>query len=189
MIYNQSLGGTYSLVLSESSGLNRRFSVLIGEAEAQSIALKLNNTKPPRPLSHDLMNTIVNELKAKLQKVVIYKMENDIFYSEIHLIQGETSVVIDSRTSDAIALAVRSNAPIYINSDILDIVGIVISDVELPAEKESTYEKDLSFKNLTKEKVRYVTLSTLQELLALAVEEEKYEIAEIIRDEIELRKG
>ena len=79
MIYNQSLGGTYSLVLSESDAPNRRFSVLIGEAEAQSIALKLNNTKPPRPLSHDLMNSIIRELKAKLQKVVIYKMENDIF--------------------------------------------------------------------------------------------------------------
>ena len=86
MVYNQSLGGTYSLVLAEDTGQKRRFSVLIGEAEAQSIALKLNNAKSPRPLSHDLMNSIINMLEAKLTKVVIYDMVNDIFYSEIYLL-------------------------------------------------------------------------------------------------------
>lgn len=188
MIYNQSLGGTYSLVLSEDAGEKRRFSVLIGEAEAQSIALRLNNTKPPRPLSHDLMNTIIRELHAKVVKVVIYEMVNDIFYAEIYLLHGETPVVIDARTSDAVALAVRSNAPIFINSDILEIVGIVISDEDAPKAAEESPEKNLSLNDLTKEKIRYVSLGTLQELLDRAVEEENYEVAAMIRDEIDLRK-
>lgn len=188
MIYNQSTGGTYSLVLSEDGGFKRRFSVLIGEAEAQSIALKLNNAKPPRPLSHDLMNSIIRELNAKLVKVVIYEMVNDIFYSEIYLLHGETPVVIDARTSDAVALAVRSNAPIFINADILEIVGTVISDEDAPAEKQADPEKNLSLSDLTNEKIRYVSLGTLQELLDQAVDEERYEIAAMIRDEIDLRK-
>ena len=128
MIYNQSLGGTYSLVLSEDEGLKRRFSVLIGESEAQSIALKLNNAKSPRPLSHDLMNSIIRELNAKLVKVVIYELVNDIFYSELYLMHDNKPIIIDARTSDAVALAVRSNAPIYIHSDILDIVGTAFNE-------------------------------------------------------------
>ena len=96
MIYNQSLGGTYSLVLSEDEGLKRRFSVLIGESEAQSIALKLNNAKSPRPLSHDLMNSIIRELNSKLVKVVIYELVNDIFYSELYLMHDNKPIIIDA---------------------------------------------------------------------------------------------
>ncbi|NLO70507.1 MAG: hypothetical protein GX102_06115 [Porphyromonadaceae bacterium] len=188
MIFNQSLGGTYSLVLSEDAGLKRRFSVLIGEAEAQSIALKLNNTKSPRPLSHDLMNSIIRELNARMVKVLIYEMINDIFYSEIYLVHGDKPIVIDARTSDAVALAVRSNAPIYINSDILDIVGAVINAEEEAALSKDPIEKSISLSDLTQEKVRYISLVRLQELLEQAVEEENYEIAAMLRDEIDLRK-
>lgn len=189
MIYNQALTGTYSLVLSEEGGQNRRFSVLIGEAEAQSIALKLNNAKLPRPLSHDLMNSIIRELNAKVVKVVIHEMVNDIFHAEIYLMQGETPVIIDARTSDAIALAIRSDAPIFINSDILEIVGIVITEDDIQAEREKSVEKTLSLGDLTGEKLRHISLDTLQELLKMAVEVENYEIAAMIRDEINLRKN
>ncbi|NLI71181.1 MAG: bifunctional nuclease family protein [Bacteroidales bacterium] len=188
MIYNQSLTGTYSLVLKEEGGLNRRFSIMIGEAEAQSIALKLNNAKLPRPLSHDLMNSIIRELNAKLIKVVIHEMVNDIFHAEIYLMQGETPVVIDARTSDAIALAIRSDAPIFINSEILETVGIVINEEELRAHKQESAEQNLTLEDLTGEKLRYISLGTLQELLDQAVEEERYEIAAKIRDEIDLRE-
>ncbi len=186
MIYNQSLGGTYSLVLSETTGLRRRFSVLIGEAEAQSIALKLNNTKSPRPLSHDLMNSIVRELNAKLTKIVIYEMVNDIFYSEIYLMQGDKPVIIDARTSDAVALAVRSNAPIYINSDILDIVGTAVSD-EGTEKAKAPEKKQFDLENINRENVKTISKQKLEDLLEDAIEEENYEIAAMIRDELSNR--
>ena len=187
MVYNQALGGTYSLVLTEDSGQKRRFSVLIGESEAQSIALKLNNAKSPRPLSHDLMNSIINMLEAKLLKVVIYDMVNDIFYSELYLLHAGKSIVVDARTSDAVALAVRSNAPIYINSDILDIVGTVI-EPEADIDDKSEMPASVSLDNLTNDILNRLPEAKLQELLDQAIKEERYEMAAMIRDEMEYRK-
>ena len=187
MVYNQALGGTYSLVLTEDSGQKRRFSVLIGESEAQSIALKLNNAKSPRPLSHDLMNSIINMLEAKLLKVVIYDMVNYIFYSELYLLHAGKSIVVDARTSDAVALAVRSNAPIYINSDILDIVGTVI-EPEADMDDKSEMPASVSLDNLTNDILTRLPEAKLQELLDQAIKEERYEMAAMIRDEMEYRK-
>ena len=187
MVYNQALGGTYSLVLTEDSGQKRRFSVLIGESEAQSIALKLNNAKSPRPLSHDLMNSIINMLEAKLLKVVIYDMVNDIFYSELYLLHAGKSIVVDARTSDAVALAVRSNSPIYINSDILDIVGTVI-EPEADMDDKSEMPASVSLDNLTNDILTRLPEAKLQELLDQAIKEERYEMAAMIRDEMEYRK-
>ena len=187
MVYNQALGGTYSLVLTEDSGQKRRFSVLIGESEAQSIALKLNNAKSPRPLSHDLMNSIINMLEAKLLKVVIYDMVNDIFYSELYLLHAGKSIVVDARTSDAVALAVRSNAPIYINSDILDIVGTVI-EPETDMDDKSEMPASVSLDNLTNDILTRLPEAKLQEFLDQAIKEERYEMAAMIRDEMEYRK-
>lgn len=187
MVYNQALGGTYSLVLTEDSGQKRRFSVLIGESEAQSIALKLNNAKSPRPLSHDLMNSIINMLEAKLLKVVIYDMVNDIFYSELYLLHAGKSIVVDARTSDAVALAVRSNAPIYINSDILDIVGTVI-EPEADMDDKSEMPASVTLDNLTNDILTRLPEAKLQELLDQAIKEERYEMAAMIRDEMEYRK-
>ena len=187
MVYNQALGGTYSLVLTEDSGQKRRFSVLIGESEAQSIALKLNNAKSPRPLSHDLMNSIINMLEAKLLKVVIYDMVNDIFYSELYLLHAGKSIVVDARTSDAVALAVRSNAPIYINSDILDIVGTVI-EPEADMDDKSEMPASVNLDNLTNDILTRLPKAKLQELLDQAIKEERYEMAAMIRDEMEYRK-
>lgn len=187
MVYNQALGGTYSLVLTEDSGQRRRFSVLIGESEAQSIALKLNNAKSPRPLSHDLMNSIINMLEAKLLKVVIYDMVNDIFYSELYLLHAGKSIVVDARTSDAVALAVRSNAPIYINSDILDIVGTVI-EPEADMDDKSEMPASVTLDNLTNDILTRLPEAKLQELLDQAIKEERYEMAAMIRDEMEYRK-
>lgn len=187
MVYNQALGGTYSLVLTEDSGQRRRFSVLIGESEAQSIALKLNNAKSPRPLSHDLMNSIINMLEAKLLKVVIYDMVNDIFYSELYLLHAGKSIVVDARTSDAVALAVRSNAPIYINSDILDIVGTVI-EPEADIDDKSEMPASVTLDNLTNDILTRLPEAKLQGLLDQAIKEERYEMAAMIRDEMEYRK-
>lgn len=188
MVYNQSLGGTFSLVLSEDSGLKRRFSVLIGEAEAQSIALKINNAKAPRPLTHDLTISAIEQLGGHLIKAVIYKMEKDIFYSELYIKQGEQIIIIDSRTSDAVALAVRSNAPLYIKSAILDIVGMPTGEMKQVSDElqEETEKKGMA--QLKKKPFNELTVSQLQTLLDKAVSEERYEDAAIIRDEIEKRK-
>lgn len=180
LVYNQTVVGTYGLVMSEEDG-NRRFSVMIGEPEAQSIALKINNKKSPRPLTHDLINSILNSFGAVLQKVVIYDMVNDVFYSELHIIKDNAAFVIDARTSDAVALAVRSDSPIYIKSDILDIVGTEVEPVEVEETKNEVPDID---EELSDDDLDLLTLDTLKEMLDLALSNERYESAVTIRDAI-----
>ena len=184
LVYNQTVVGTYGLVLSETEG-NRRFSVMIGEPEAQSIALKLNGKKPPRPLTHDLIFNLLNLYGSKLEKVLIYNMVNDVFYSELHIKNGENSFVLDARTSDAVALAVRSDSPIYIKSGIIDIVGTVI-DSEPEADVFNKDEVDAE--ELTNDELDLLSLEDLNEILNMAVKEEKYELAVNIRDAIKRKE-
>jgi bifunctional DNase/RNase len=180
LVYNQTVVGTYGLVLSEESG-NRRFSVMIGEPEAQSIALKMNNKKSPRPLTHDLINSILNSFEAELQKVVIYDMVNDVFFSELHIVKDNIPYVIDARTSDAVALAVRSESPIFIKSEILDIVGTEVEPVEPEEPKAVLPEND---EDLSEDDLDLLSMETLEEMLDLALSNEKYELAVTIRDAI-----
>ena len=180
LVYNQTVVGTYGLVLSEENG-NRRFSVMIGEPEAQSIALKMNNKKSPRPLTHDLINSILNSFDAELQKVVIYDMVNDVFFSELHIVKDNIPFVIDARTSDAVALAVRSESPIFIKSEILDIVGTEVEPIEQEEPKTVLPEND---EDLSDDELDLLTVETLEEMLDLALSNEKYELAVTIRDAI-----
>ena len=182
LVYNQTIVGTYGLVLSEEIG-NRRFSVMIGEPEAQSIALKMNNKKSPRPLTHDLIKNLLQVFDAELKKVLIYDMINDVFYSELYIQKDDKLVIIDARTSDAVALAVRSDSPIYIKSEILDIVGTEVETAEIIEKPENFKNKDLTI-----EDINMLTLEELEELLEVAVEEEKYEMAVNIRDAIKRKK-
>jgi bifunctional DNase/RNase len=182
LVYNQTVVGTYGLVLSEEKG-NRRFSVMIGEPEAQSIALKLNNKKSPRPLTHDLIHSILNIFESKLEKILIYNMVNDVFYSELHILNGEKQIIIDARTSDAVALAVRSDSPIYIKSEILDIVGTQFEAIDNDKEEES-----VDAEKLTTDELDNLSHTDLEELLKMAISEEKYELAVNIRDAIK-KKG
>lgn len=185
LVYNQTIVGTYGLVLSEIDG-NRRFSVMIGEPEAQSIAMKLNNKKSPRPLTHDLINNILSVLGTKLEKILIYNMINDVFYSELHIQKGEETIIVDARTSDAVALAVRSDAPIYISSEILQIVGTIVEpSTTEPAEE---MEVEVNAEDLTPDELDLLSDSDLEELLKMALHEEKYELAVNIRDALN-RKG
>jgi len=180
LVYNQTVVGTYGLVLSEENG-NRRFSVMIGEPEAQSIALKMNNKKSPRPLTHDLINSILNSFDATLEKVVIYDMVNDVFFSELHILKDDTSFVVDARTSDAVALAVRSDSPIYIKSEILEIVG---TEVEPPEPEEPKVVLPENHEDLSDDDLDLLSMETLEEMLDLALSTEKYELAVTIRDAI-----
>ena len=183
LVYNQTIVGTYGLVLSEEFG-NRRFSVMIGEPEAQSIALKMNNKKSPRPLTHDLIKNILQVFEADLHKVVIYDMVNDVFFSELHILKDNGILIVDARTSDAVALAVRSDCPIFIKSEILDIVGTIIENE--PTEKNETLKADTDA--LSTEDMDILSLDELKELLEMAVKEEKYELAVNIRDAIKRKK-
>jgi len=192
LVYNQTVIGTYGLVLSETNG-NRRFSVMIGEPEAQSIALKLNNKKSPRPLTHDLIHNLLNSFHARLKKIVIYNMVNDVFYSELHIDAGEENeIVIDARTSDAVALAVRSDSPIYIRQEILDIVGTEIEnqqdETESDTETENEDTKSVNAEDLTPDELDLLSAEDLEELLKMAVSEEKYELAVTIRDALKRKE-
>ena len=176
LVYNQTVVGTYGLVLSEEFG-NRRFSVMIGEPEAQSIALKLNNKKSPRPLTHDLIKSLLGVFDAELLKVLIYDMVNDVFFSELQILKDDNILIVDARTSDAVALAVRAECPIYIKSEILDIVGTVVENETTEVEKPET-------EALKSEDLDILSIEELNELLEMAVKEEKYELAVNIRDAI-----
>lgn len=179
LVYNQTIVGTYGLVMSEADG-NRRFSVMIGEPEAQSIALKINNKKSPRPLTHDLIHTILSTFKATLEKVVIYDMVNDIFFSELHLKKEDESFVVDARTSDAVALAVRSDSPIYIKAEILDIVGTVVEAEETedePGENEAPV-------NYSDRELEAMSVRDLNAMLEDTLKDENYEQAARLRDVI-----
>jgi bifunctional DNase/RNase len=183
LVYNQTIVGTYGLVLSEVNG-NRRFSVMIGEPEAQSIALKINNKKSPRPLTHDLIKNILSTFNANLEKIVIYDMVNDVFFSELHIKKGSEVLIIDARTSDAVALAVRSDCPIYIKSEILEIVGTEVEATESAEKTVMPENKD----ELTLEELDLLSLEALEELLEVTLQEEKYELAVNIRDAIRRKK-
>ncbi|MDD3079224.1 MAG: bifunctional nuclease family protein [Paludibacter sp.] len=190
LVYNQTVVGTYGLVLSEENG-NRRFSVMIGEPEAQSIALKLNNKKSPRPLTHDLIHNLLAAFNSKLEKVVIYNMVNDVFYSELHIRKGEETMILDARTSDAVALAVRSDSPIYINSDIMDVVGTIIetpADENTEEDNDSSDEIEVNADDMTPEELDTLSSVDLNELLKMALQEEKYELAVKIRDAIKRKE-
>lgn len=187
LVYNQSIAGTYGLVLSEKYG-NRRFSIMIGEPEAQSIALKLNNKKPPRPLTHDLIHNLIITFGATISKIVIYDMVNDVFFSNIILIKDDVEISLDARTSDSVALAVRFNNPIFIKSDILEIVGTEFdSDSETKEVKEE--EINVDAEDLSPEELDLLSAFDLEELLDMAIKEEKYELAVNIRDAIKRKES
>jgi len=184
LVYNQTVIGTYGLVLSEEYG-NRRFSVMIGEPEAQSIALKMNNKKSPRPLTHDLIKSILSSFDAELIKVLVYDMINDVFYSELHIMRDEKLLIVDARTSDAVALAVRTDCPIFIKSDILDIVG---TEVEVNPEDVKTATPE-NAEDLSDDDFDLLTEESLNEMLEVAVTNEKYELAVRLRDALKRKNS
>lgn len=178
--YSETHSGAYALVLQEEDG-NKRIPIIIGSFEAQAIAIQLEKLKPPRPLTHDLFVTFASIFKVDLIEVNIYKLEEGLFYSNLILQKDDEQVVLDSRTSDAIALALRFGCPIYTTEEIIDKAGILLSfeeekdynDEERP-DRNSIYSK--------------YTIEELEELLQKAIENEDYEKASAIRDELAQRK-
>ncbi len=181
--YSQTQSGAYALILTEEEG-ERRIPIIIGGVEAQSIAIKLEGLTPPRPLTHDLFLSFAQAFGILLLEVVMYKLEEGIFYSELVCQKANEEVVrLDSRTSDAVALALRFKCPIYTYEEIINKAGIIIAFDNIEEPKHSK-------KKGKKKSTDYTTytLSELQQMLQSAIEKEDYEKASQIRDEINLRE-
>jgi uncharacterized protein len=182
---SQTQTGAYALVLAEEDG-DRRIPIIIGPVEAQSIAIQLEGLHPPRPLTHDLFKNIAQAFQIELIEVIIYKLEEGIFFSELICEQNGTHIAIDSRTSDAVALALRFKCPIFTTEDILSKAGIVI-EVSDNFEEDAisdAFEPEEGSKN----KYELFPVKELERLLQEAIHDEKYEVASEIRDEISRRK-
>ncbi|MFW6249295.1 MAG: bifunctional nuclease domain-containing protein [Bacteroidota bacterium] len=191
--YSQTQSGAYALVLTEEQG-ERRIPIIVGGFEAQAIAIQLEGLKPPRPLTHDLFLKFANAFKIDLIEVEIYKLEEGVFYSKLICDNGMNRVTIDARTSDAIALALRFQCPIYSNEDIMSRAGIILDfEKESKVKKASSHGKsfsiDIESKERTTEELREFKLEELEGMLQEAITREDYEQASRIRDEINRRES
>ncbi len=176
-----SSGGAYALILNELEG-SRRLPIIIGTFEAQAIALELEHIKPPRPMTHDLLKNVIQTFGAEIQQVFINDLSEGTFFAQIIYQKNGEEITQDARPSDAIALAVRFNAPIYVSGEILDEAGIV-SEVE---------EEEPSAVSSSRRKTQPREMSQIEQLeseLQTAIETENYEKAARIRDEIKKLKG
>lgn len=171
----------FIVILKENEG-DRRLPVVIGGFEAQAIAIAIESIRPSRPLSHDLFKNVLDQLDVQLEEVVISDLRNNIFYATLSCRKWDGSLLeIDSRTSDAIALAVRFGCPIYAYSFILDEAGVIV-------ENEAANEGDIA-KTKEPAKVQGRSVEELRELLERALEKEDYEMAAKIRDELQRLEG
>jgi bifunctional DNase/RNase len=196
--YSQTQNGAYALILSEVDG-DRKLPIVIGAFEAQSIAIALEKEiKPPRPLTHDLFKNFADRFEIVIKQVIIHKLVDGVFYSSIICERDKIEEIIDARTSDAIALALRFNAPIFTYKNILDKAGIFLKTPPKKSQQNISDDEDLVIEELIlgtdKESVKSVgetyskhTLKELNEMLDKAVASEDYETAARIRDEISKR--
>ncbi len=186
LTYTEHTQPTYILILKEKNG-NRRLPIVIGHFEAQAIAIKLDKITPKRPITHDLTTNILKTFGISIIEITINKMEDDIFYSEITIEQNGKIIKIDARPSDAIALALRFDSPIYATPQVLNIAGIDLSKLQQQQTEENRVEDTIKSDEanfLTK-----LSIEELNKLMEKAVEDENYELASKIRDEIKRRKG
>lgn len=175
--------GTCALLLKEIEG-ERKFPVIIGSIEANAIAMELEGVKPPRPMTHDLVAEIIKNLNVVVDNITITELKNNIFYSNIIVVDsmsGET-IEIDSRPSDAIAVAVRLGVPIYVSDDLFQNIKIVEVNMEdLKKELKATIPKKVVS---SKPPTKLTKLEQLESNMKKCIEVEDYELAAILRDEI-----
>jgi bifunctional DNase/RNase len=191
--YSQTQNGAYALILSEVDG-DRKLPIVIGAFEAQSIAIALEKEiKPPRPLTHDLFKNFADRFDIVVKQVIIHKLVDGVFYSSLICERDKIEEIIDARTSDAIALALRFQAPIFTYKNILDKAGIYL---KVNPEKEDTPEDNVLLDEVIAEEIESIsaasdysnkTLEELHNMLDQAVADEDYEAAAKIRDEISKR--
>ena len=194
--YSQTQNGAYALILNEADG-DRKLPIVIGAFEAQSIAIALEKEiKPPRPLTHDLFKNFAERFDIVVKQVIIHKLVDGVFYSSIICERDKIEEIIDARTSDAIALALRFHSPIFTYKNILDKAGIYLKgnkeidedgqEIDDVLSNPDTFGQEES--NESKGAYVKYSLSELSDLLNAAVEEEDYEKAAKVRDEISKRE-
>ncbi len=190
--YSQTQSGAYALVLNEVDG-DRTLPIIIGAFEAQSIAIALEKEiKPPRPLTHDLFKTFSDRFQIKVKQVIIHKLVDGVFYSSLICERDRIEEIIDARTSDAIALATRFNAPIFTYENILDKAGIYLKSKEEPELDPANIEVEELVSDPSDEvsstSYSNISLAELNNKLDEAVANEDYELAAKLRDEISKRQ-
>ncbi len=191
--FSQTQSGAYALVLGEEIG-KRRLPIIIGGFEAQAIAVELENMTPSRPLTHDLFKNFAIEFGLTVTEIVIYNLKEGIFYSKLTCTNGSETKEIDARTSDAIAMAVRFNCPIYTYEFILASAGVVLDEsgeeVGATPKSKSTKKTPVEKKAITGGEGEFAsqTVEELKESLMKAIDDEAYETASKIRDELNKRK-
>lgn len=191
---SQIQSGAYALILAEEEGA-RRIPIIVGTSEAQSIAIALEHITPPRPLTHDLFVTFAQAFGIQLREVFIYKFEDGVFYSELLFDDGITQIRLDSRTSDAIAIALRVKCDIYTTDQIVAECGVVLEDASSMTDKDdeeyALLDKEPEDIEDAEELKKWLSLldeDELTERLDEAVSEENYEYAKMYKDEIRRRE-
>lgn len=169
--YSQIERGVYAIILQQEN-TNRRLPIVIGTSEAQSIECKLQNIKTPRPLTHDLMISCLRNYGVEITEIYIRRLPNGVFTADLKLSSDEKTIIMDSRSSDAIALALRSDAPIYTSQEVMDEAGFDVKDTNKKQEKAPVSYSEMSIDELNK-------------ILQIAVENEQYEEASRIKKEID----
>ena len=183
--YNQLQSGAFALLLAQEDG-PYRIPVVIGAAEAQSIAIRLEGITPPRPLTHDLFMSFAQAFGVRLREVFIYRFEDGIFSSELTFTDGERQIVLDARTSDAIAIAMRCKAPIWTTRAILEETGFIIEDEpSKPGDGAEAPVTDIS----PEPSPERLAIEELEKMLARLIEEENYEEAARISEIIKRKKA
>ena len=192
--YSQTQNGAYALLLSEMEG-ERQLPIVIGAFEAQSIAIAIEkDIKPPRPLTHDLFKNFADRFEITVKQVIIHKLVDGVFYSSLICERDKIEEIIDARTSDAIALALRFDAPIFTYKNILDKAGVHLKatdeqeDAYQMATPDIEHEAPEATPTDNDNNLKHKSLSELNNALEEAVNNEDYEAAARIRDEISKRK-
>lgn len=186
---SQSQTGSFALVLGETTG-NRRLPIIIGMFEAQAIAIEIEKIQPNRPMTHDLFKAFAGEFHYTVEKVVISDLKEGVFFARIVCNDGVQTKEVDSRPSDAIAIALRFDAPIFTYEKILNEAGIVLSETEELEDKDFTEKEESSVSvssKSKKEELKDLSIDQLNEKLKEAIDNEDYERAAKIRDELSRR--
>jgi bifunctional DNase/RNase len=186
--------GAYALLLAEADG-PRKLPIVIGGFEAQSIAIAMEKAvSPPRPLSHDLFKTVLDDFSLTITEVVIHKIKDGIFHATLVIIGNGQTKHIDARPSDAVALAVRYNCPIFTTEEVLDKAGMIMEDEGKPTPIVGDVDPDLEDDDKLAEAaessnpIHLASLKELDQMMQRAVANEDYELAARIRDEIDKRQ-
>ncbi|GAB4258087.1 MAG: bifunctional nuclease family protein [Vicingaceae bacterium] len=185
--YSQTQSGAYALVLGEQEG-KRRLPIIIGGFEAQAIAIELEDMTPSRPLTHDLFKSFAEAFDIKIVEVIIYNLVEGIFYAKLICKQKDKEVELDTRTSDAIALAVRFKCPIYTYEFILSSAGIILDEShKIKSEQPEEELSEIKDKPTKPKGYQDMTVKELKERLDKAIKDENYEEASIIKQELDKR--